>query len=301
MWFHTVRGDVATPRKPGEYQVKLIRTSVAAAVALIAAAPMIAHAEPIATGFTSTTLAANDDNYTGAVSLGFSANFFGNTYTSTYVSNNGYITFGGGQGSYTPTGLGSGYSGNPIIAAFYADVDTRGEGSALLSYGTGSYAGRNAFAATWNGVGYYSAQDDKLNSFQLILTDRSDTGSGNFDIYFNYDSILWETGSASGGTNGFGGTSAGVGYNAGTGLAGTYYELPGSRVPGSFLNGGSDPLVLETNNNVLGQLYFQVRNGVVVTPGVPEPATWAMMIFGFGAAGTALRRRRKVTTTVRFA
>jgi choice-of-anchor A domain-containing protein len=27
-------------------------------------------------------------------------------------------------------------------------------------------------------------------------------------------------------------------------------------------------------------------------PGVPEPATWAMMILGFGAAGTLLRRRR---------
>ena len=29
-------------------------------------------------------------------------------------------------------------------------------------------------------------------------------------------------------------------------------------------------------------------------PGVPEPATWAMMLMGFGAAGYALRRRRKL-------
>jgi hypothetical protein len=28
-------------------------------------------------------------------------------------------------------------------------------------------------------------------------------------------------------------------------------------------------------------------------PGVPEPATWAMMLFGFGAAGVAMRRSRK--------
>lgn len=28
-------------------------------------------------------------------------------------------------------------------------------------------------------------------------------------------------------------------------------------------------------------------------PGVPEPATWAMMLFGFGLAGYALRRRRQ--------
>jgi PEP-CTERM motif len=29
------------------------------------------------------------------------------------------------------------------------------------------------------------------------------------------------------------------------------------------------------------------------TPGVPEPATWAMMLLGFGAAGVAMRRSRK--------
>jgi hypothetical protein len=28
-------------------------------------------------------------------------------------------------------------------------------------------------------------------------------------------------------------------------------------------------------------------------PGVPEPATWAMMLLGFGVAGTALRRSRR--------
>ncbi|MBA2466428.1 MAG: PEPxxWA-CTERM sorting domain-containing protein, partial [Sphingomonas sp.] len=27
---------------------------------------------------------------------------------------------------------------------------------------------------------------------------------------------------------------------------------------------------------------------------VPEPATWAMMLIGFGATGAAMRRRRKV-------
>lgn len=39
--------------------------------------------------------------------------------------------------------------------------------------------------------------------------------------------------------------------------------------------------------------------GVRTAP-VPEPATWAMMIAGFGAAGVALRRR-KIRTSLRFA
>lgn len=32
-----------------------------------------------------------------------------------------------------------------------------------------------------------------------------------------------------------------------------------------------------------------------VTPAVPEPATWAMMLLGFGAIGVSLRRRRRAT------
>ncbi len=30
-----------------------------------------------------------------------------------------------------------------------------------------------------------------------------------------------------------------------------------------------------------------------VAPAVPEPATWAMMLIGFGAIGVAMRRSRK--------
>jgi hypothetical protein len=38
------------------------------------------------------------------------------------------------------------------------------------------------------------------------------------------------------------------------------------------------------------------------TPGIPEPATWAFMILGFGVIGGALRRRKaNVTTSVRYA
>ena len=33
----------------------------------------------------------------------------------------------------------------------------------------------------------------------------------------------------------------------------------------------------------------------VVHPAVPEPATWAMMLVGFGGMGVALRRRRRQT------
>ena len=44
-----------------------------------------------------------------------------------------------------------------------------------ITYGPGAYAGRQAFGVTWTGVGYYSVRTDKVNDFQLILANRSDT------------------------------------------------------------------------------------------------------------------------------
>jgi hypothetical protein len=39
---------------------------------------------------------------------------------------------------------------------------------------------------------------------------------------------------------------------------------------------------------------IQIDGTVVDPPVVPEPATWAMMIAGFGLVGVAVRRRRVV-------
>ena len=88
-------------------------------------------------------------------------------------------------------------------------------------------------ASSWIDVGYFFKHDDKLNGFQLVLIDRSDRRPGDVEIEFNYDQIRWESGDWSGGMNGLGGFSARVGYTNGTGDPGTYYEFPGSGVPGS--------------------------------------------------------------------
>ena len=226
------------------------------------------------TGLFTNTLAANDDGSTSQVDLGFQALIDATTYAQAYVNNNGNITFDSPLGIFTPAAISSGGFG-PIIAPFFADVDTRGSGSSVVSYGTNTLGGLNVFGVNYVHVGAYSGLPF-YNDFQVILTDRSDIGIGNFDIQFNYDTIVWESGQFSGGnSSGLGGTSALAGYWVSDTSNAT---LSGSLVNGAFINGGPNALISHSlNSNVLGQYNFQVRNGAVVTNDVPEPGSLALM------------------------
>lgn len=242
---------------------------------LLAAGTLFGQAVRNNEGFRSQSVPRNDDGSSALVPLGFSVNFFGKTRTHAYVNNNGNITFDSALATFTPFGLVR--TRREIIAAFFSDVDTRPTGSALVTFGRDSIGGRNAFGVNFVNVGYYNQHTDKLNSLQLILIERSDTGEGNFDIEFNYDRIHWETGDASEGVNGFGGVSAAVGWSNGSGEADTFFELEGSLIPGSFLDGGVHSLIRNRlNSRQRGRYVFRARDGSIqpaltILTGCPLP------------------------------
>ena len=280
-----------TERKPGNTDMK---TLLAAAAATLAVATLTtdAHADAVRfdLGLTE-TLVPNDDRSTGAVEIGFTVNFFGNVDDTLFVNNNGNVTLDQPLSSFTPFDLTS--TNREIIAPFFADVDTRGTGT--VTYGQTMVNGRDAFAVTYDGVGYFNTRTDRTNTFQVILIDRSDTGEGNFDIEFNYDQIQFETGGASGGQGGLGGDSARVGYSNGSGVEGTFFELAGSAQNGSFLDGSDSGLALIANmlnSDVAGRYVFFARGGdVVVTDPIPLPGAAVFLMTGL--AGAAAARRRK--------
>ena len=99
-----------------------------------------------------------------------------------------------------------------MIAPFFADVDTRGELSGVVHL---NQVVSNQTVVTWDHVGYFGAHD-LLNTFQLIVRGPDyavPVGEGQIGFYWN--TMGWETGDASGGSGGFGGTPAAVGFGDG--------------------------------------------------------------------------------------
>lgn len=133
-----------------------------------------------------------------------------------------------------------------------------------------------------NGTGVFLV--DRDTRAQMVAQDASIFTLGNFDISSAYANATF--------------SYAVTGYLNNV-LVGT---LTGALPSSSFLTlsgaslGNVDRVVFD---GIGGQGYFQLDNINVgaANGGVPEPASWAMMLGGFGAIGAAMRRRRKAAVS----
>ncbi|MFT5384476.1 MAG: hypothetical protein ACI81W_001877, partial [Saprospiraceae bacterium] len=157
---------------------------------------------------TYTAVPRNDDGSLYIPDLGFEFSFCGSPYTDCYINTNGNISFGSAVAQYSPDGF---PFGTPMVAPFWADVDTRNTACGQAWYEIFP----NYMIVSWEEVGWYNQQCNPINTFQCIISDGTAPiiGIGN-NIQFRYGDMEWTTGQASGGGP-FGGSAATVGYNSG--------------------------------------------------------------------------------------
>lgn len=235
--------------------------------------------------YNDTSITAGDDTSNLIVGLPFSMNWNGSNYTSITVNMNGNVTFGANSSNatYTPSmAMTSAAFGYTMMAPLWADVDTGnnpGSGGWQATFSSTSTVpivnGHKAFFVNWQNVRYYgeAAGTTVTDSFQLVIIDRSDIATGNFDFEFNYDKVGWDLGTASNTQH----------ARAGWAVNRTGYELPGS----GFNGGGAAPAVgpladvsasstaliwnSMCSENQLGRYRWQVRGGL--PPNLPPVVT----------------------------
>jgi len=179
-------------------------------------------------------MSPNDDGSSGLINLPFTFDFYGNQYNSVYINNNGNISFVSPYMTWTSNSFPD--SSYNMIAPFWADVDTRGGmdslGNLLGNGGNVWYkVTPTALIINWNQVGYFNMHNDLVSTFQLIISNGSDSlVSAGGNVSFCYQDMQWTTGDASSGIGGFGGTPATVGVNVGNGS--DYFQV------GQFVQSG---------------------------------------------------------------
>jgi hypothetical protein len=121
---------------------------------------------------TGTLVSLSDDQVSGALPIGFSFDFFGNTYTNFHIGSNGFITFS----TNTSSGCCSGQNlptttfPNDLIALFWEDLDPGNGGQPAINeirYATVGTAPNRTLIVEWDAVDHFSSGDNVTGQIHL--------------------------------------------------------------------------------------------------------------------------------------
>lgn len=177
-------------------------------------------------------------------------------------------------------------------------------GSALA---LGSTAANAALTVGANGATNGTPTSIVTNA-SLLEFDTTNASAGSYSSFFQFNNDIYTAGvfSATASTVPIAGTTVSLLqlFTGGSVVGGVYSG--GTLVPGGSASGSSNSLTLSANLTP-GTNYTFVYSGNLVNSGnisgnaalgmaaVPEPATWGLMLLGFGGMGMMLRRRRRPT------
>ena len=155
------------------------------------------------TGSTAVSSINADAVISGAIPLGFSFTYAGNTYTNVYASSNGFISFNPSAVASDGNSMAAPPTTNlPFIAPLWDDLDATGTGTGGASYLTTGTAGNRVFTFEWLNWEWYYTANTAVISFQVKLYE----ADGRIEFVYRPDAGAVASPSASAG---LGGTTAG--------------------------------------------------------------------------------------------
>lgn len=125
----------------------------------------------------------------------------------------------------------------------------------------------------------------------LAVANGVDDGSGHPSAGFHYDNIFYPGGSPL--------TSSDYPFSGGVfDIYGVAFVLNDGKAVNLWSNGFLPGVGLDYGVAVTDRVDVLDYTGGVSIQAVPEPATWAMLVGGFGIVGAGMRRRRSDTATI---
>ena len=266
-----------------------IRDLAVLSVAAAALIPTAASARRVVVDTDGLTTLQGYCDFNGADCVAQNLNFsvdFGNGPTSSFfIYGNGLVSFGAAPIDYSQSqnySTGSDLSifgGNVISAGLFNSIEQDYYGTNEQVFSTRAYVSAN----TANGFSVVFEYCANVQGF--ISCDRQ----ASIDVSRTADGLHVAL-SNDGRPNGYYGPGyTGYGfYNGGS---------PGTVAAGYSINGTTQMYDTPNCNAFTGTCLtggaFDLSARIAdLSSGVPEPATWAMMMLGFGAMGAALRRRK---------